>query len=91
MKVYIMFIPIPIKIKYAAPGMLIALWAISIAGDIPLGNIAHLGGLLAGLGYGLYLKKRYKKKVEVINKRFSWIIKNEKNQKKGCGEERRKS
>jgi len=71
MKVYIMFIPIPIKIKYAAPGMLIALWAISIAGDIPLGNIAHLGGLIAGLGYGFYLKKRYKKKIELISKRFS--------------------
>lgn len=71
LKVYIMFIPIPIKIKYAAPGMLIVLWVISIAGNIPIGNVAHLGGLLAGLGYGFYLKKKYKRKVKVINKRFS--------------------
>jgi uncharacterized protein len=71
LKVYLMFIPIPIKIKYAAPGMLILLWIISIAGNVPIGNIAHLGGLLAGLVYGFYLKKRYKRKVQMINKRFS--------------------
>jgi membrane associated rhomboid family serine protease len=66
-----MFIPIPIKLKYAAPGMLIALWAISIAGNIPIGNIAHLGGLLTGLVYGVYLRKKYKKKIQLISKRFS--------------------
>ncbi len=71
LKVYIMFIPIPIKIKYAAPGMLIVLWLISIAGNIPLGNIAHLGGLIAGLSYGLYLRKKYKRKMQLISKRFS--------------------
>jgi rhomboid family protein len=71
LKVYIMFIPIPIKIKYAAPGMLIVLWIISAAGNIPLGNVAHLGGLLAGLGYGFYLRKKYKKKIQLISKRFS--------------------
>ena len=47
--VYVMFIPIPIKMKYAAPGMLILLWIISIAGNISIGNTAHLGGLIAGL------------------------------------------
>lgn len=71
LRVYIMFIPIPIKLKYAAPGMLIALWAISIAGNVPIGNVAHLGGLLTGLGYGLYIRKKYKNKVQLINKRFS--------------------
>jgi membrane associated rhomboid family serine protease len=71
LKVYIMFIPIPIKIKYAAPGMLIVLWIISIAGNVPIGNVAHLGGLLAGLFYGFYLKRKYKRKVQMINKRFS--------------------
>ena len=69
--VYVMFIPIPIKIKYAAPGMLIVLWLISIAGNIPIGNTAHLGGLIAGLFYGLYLKKKYKKKTSMISKYFS--------------------
>ena len=68
--VYIMFIPIPIKIKYAAPGMLIVLWLISVAGNIQIGNTAHLGGLIAGLVYGLYLRNRYKNKVKAINKYF---------------------
>ena len=68
--VYIMFIPIPIKIKYAAPGMLIVLWFISVAGNIPIGNTAHLGGLIAGLVYGLYLRSRYRNKVRAINKVF---------------------
>jgi len=69
--VYIMFIPIPIKMKYAAPGILIVLWLISIAGDIPIGNTAHLGGLLAGLAYGVYIKKKYKNKTRMISKHFS--------------------
>ena len=69
--VNIMFIPIPIKMKYAAPGILIILWFISIAGNVPIGNTAHLGGIIAGLAYGIYLKKRYKRKTGYINKVFS--------------------
>ena len=69
--VYVMFIPIPIKMKYAAPGMLAVLWLISIAGDIPIGNTAHLGGLIAGLAYGLYLRKAYKNKTRLISRHFS--------------------
>jgi membrane associated rhomboid family serine protease len=69
--VYIMFIPIPIKMKYAAPGMLILLWLISIAGNVPIGNMAHLGGFLLGLGYGIYLRKRYKNKIKNLQRYFS--------------------
>lgn len=69
--VYVMFIPIPIKMKYAAPGMLVLLWIISLAADIPIGNTAHLGGLLFGLTFGLYLKRKYRNKTEYINRYFS--------------------
>ncbi len=69
--VYVMFIPIPIKMKYAAPGMLIVLWLISLAGNIGIGNTAHLGGLVAGLLYGLYLRNKYKNKTRLIRERFS--------------------
>lgn len=69
--VFVMFIPIPIKMKYAAPGILIVLWLISIAGDIPIGNTAHLGGLLFGLIFGIYLKKKYKRKTQYIKRVFS--------------------
>jgi len=69
--VYVMFIPIPIKMKYAAPGILVVLWFISLVGDIPIGNTAHLGGLLAGLGYGVYIRNKYKRKAVLISKHFS--------------------
>lgn len=69
--VYIMFIPIPIKMKYAGFGMLAGLWLISILGGLPIGNIAHLGGALSGLLFGLYLKIKYKKKTRYIQKLFS--------------------
>lgn len=69
--VYVMFIPIPIKMKYAAPGILVVLWLISIAGDVPIGNTAHLGGLIAGVVYALYLKNKYKNKTRMIRKHFS--------------------
>ncbi|MCX6750535.1 MAG: rhomboid family intramembrane serine protease, partial [Candidatus Pacearchaeota archaeon] len=69
--VYVMFIPIPIKMKYAAPGMLIILWLISIAGNVSIGNTAHLGGLIMGLLYGAFLRARYKNKTGYIRKHFS--------------------
>ena len=69
--VYVMFIPIPIKMKYAAPGLLLVLWLISIAGDVPIGNTAHLGGLIAGLIYGVYIRNKYKRKTKAISRYFS--------------------
>ncbi|MFH1787313.1 MAG: rhomboid family intramembrane serine protease [archaeon] len=69
--VYVMFIPIPIKMKYAGPGILIVLWLISIAGNIGIGNTAHLGGLIVGLIYGFYLRKKFPNKTMHLNKVFS--------------------
>ncbi|HEA46235.1 MAG TPA: rhomboid family intramembrane serine protease [Candidatus Pacearchaeota archaeon] len=68
---YVMFIPIPIKAKYAIPGLLFILWMISIAGNVPIGNTAHLGGLLVGIFYGIYLRTKYKKKTRFISRHFS--------------------
>jgi len=70
LSVYIMFIPIPIKMKYAAPGILIVLWFISIAGNVPIGNTAHLGGLITGLVYGFYLRKKYPRKIQMLSRHF---------------------
>jgi membrane associated rhomboid family serine protease len=39
--------------------------------SLPIGNMAHLGGLIAGMVYALYLKKKYKKKTDIISKMFS--------------------
>lgn len=71
LSVYVFFIPIPIKLKYAAPGMLLLLWLISVAGNVPIGNVAHLGGLISGLAYGFYLKKKYKRKTAYISRYFN--------------------
>lgn len=71
LKVYMMFIPIPIRMKYAAPGMLVVLWLISVAGNVPIGNIAHLGGLVAGLVYGFILRNKFPNKVKYIGRHFS--------------------
>ena len=38
--------------------------------DLPIGNTAHLGGLIVGLVYGSYLKKRYNKKTKMISRMF---------------------
>jgi len=38
---------------------------------LPIGNMAHLGGLLVGAAYGLYLRKKYRKKTEIISRMFS--------------------
>ncbi|HTY44197.1 MAG TPA: rhomboid family intramembrane serine protease [Patescibacteria group bacterium] len=69
--VYMFFIPIPIKMKYAAPVMLIILWIISITANVGIGNTAHLGGLIFGLIYGVYLRRRYKNKTKYLRKYFS--------------------
>jgi len=68
--VYIMFVPIPIKMKYAAPGILIVLWFISIAANVGIGNTAHLGGLIAGLIYGIYLRNKFPNKIKHLNRVF---------------------
>jgi membrane associated rhomboid family serine protease len=70
LSVYLMLIPIPIKMKYAAPGILILLWLISIGGNIPIGNTAHLGGLIAGLFYGVYLKNKFPRKTAWLRRQF---------------------
>ncbi len=69
--VYIMFIPIPVKMKYAAPGLLIVLWIISATTNLGIGNTAHFGGLVIGLIYGIYLRRRYPNKIKAIQKHFS--------------------
>jgi membrane associated rhomboid family serine protease len=62
-------IPMPM---WAAMGFLVfALWGLSLGLGLPIGNVAHLGGLLVGLGYGFYLRYRYPRKTRMIAKYFS--------------------
>jgi uncharacterized protein len=70
-KVYLMFIPIPMPLWLGMVIMLVAMWLLSIAVGLPVGNFAHLGGFLTGLVYGIYLRKKHRKRVQALDKYFS--------------------
>jgi len=46
--------------------LMVVLWALSLGLGLPIGNVAHLGGLIIGLGYGFYLKRKYPRKTKMI-------------------------
>ena len=52
------------------PAILFVMWAASVAAGLPLGNVAHLGGFLMGLVYGAYLRVKFKRKVEMLQRYF---------------------
>jgi membrane associated rhomboid family serine protease len=76
--IFAMFSPNPILRKVAVPlslpfwlAPIIAIVPLLIIGyfiKLPIGNMAHLGGLVIGLLYGLYLRNKYKQKVKLLNK-----------------------
>ncbi len=50
---------------------IVPLVIIGLIFPLPIGNSAHLGGLLAGLGYGFYLRRKYPRKARMISDYFS--------------------
>lgn len=66
--VYILFIPIAMPMWFASILILLIMWLISLVAGLPIGNTAHLGGLIFGVIYGIYLRKRYRRKVYLLNK-----------------------
>ena len=51
--------------------LMFGLWAVSLGAGLGIGNTAHLGGLIIGLGYGFYLKKKYPHKTKMISRYFT--------------------
>ncbi len=52
------------------PAVLFVTWIASILGGFPIGNVAHFGGFVAGIGYGIYLRYKYNKKVKMLQRYF---------------------
>ena len=69
--VYLMFIPIPMPLWFGIALMLVLIWLVSAVAGLPIGNTAHLGGLIAGLIYGFFLRLKHKKKVAMLNRFIS--------------------
>ena len=66
--------------KFAIPIQL-PMWALPIIAivplvtigffvDLPIGNSAHIGGLLVGLLYGFYLRKKFPNKTKMLSRHF---------------------
>ncbi len=68
LKVYIMPFPFPLPMWIASIIALSVLWLASAAAGLPIGNTAHLGGLIAGLLFGFYLRIKYRRKVIMLNR-----------------------
>ena len=68
MIIFLPFFSLPAYIM--VPLVLIITWIATIAGNFPIGNVAHFGGFLAGIVYGFYLKIKYRKKVKLLQKMF---------------------
>lgn len=68
MIIFLPFFSLPAYIM--VPLVLLATWVATIAGDFPIGNVAHAGGFIAGILYGYYLRIKYAKKVKMLQRMF---------------------
>lgn len=69
MKVLVFFI-IPVQMWIAMVILTFVMWLFSFSLSLPIGNTAHLGGLIVGVAYGIYLKYKYPKKTKMISRYF---------------------
>ncbi len=69
MKVLVFFV-IPMRLWAAMLVLMFGLWVFSAVAGLPIGNSAHFGGLLVGLVYGFYLRGRFPKKIQMLNRMF---------------------
>lgn len=60
-------LPIRMPFWISPIAAIIPLVVISFFVSLPFANTAHLGGLIVGLIYGAYLRKKYPKKVNILN------------------------
>jgi len=68
MIIFLPFFSLPAYVMI--PLVLFGVWLITIATGAPIGNVAHFGGFLAGIIYGIYLRKKYKRKIIALQRMF---------------------
>jgi len=68
MIIFLPFFSLPAYIM--VPLVLFGMWIASIFAGWPIGNVAHFGGFISGFVYGLYLRNKYKRKVQRLQKMF---------------------
>jgi len=68
MIIFLPFFSLPAYIM--VPLVLFLTWLATIFAGLPIGNVAHFGGFIAGLGYGFYLRTKYKRKVKMLQRMF---------------------
>lgn len=66
--IFLPFFSLPAYIM--VPLVLILTWAASFFANLPIGNVAHLGGFLAGIACGYYLRVKYPRKVKLLQRYF---------------------
>ncbi len=67
----LVFFIIPMPMWAAMGFLMFGIWALSAGFGLPIGNMAHLGGLIVGLGYGFFLRRKYPRKTKMISKYFA--------------------
>jgi membrane associated rhomboid family serine protease len=63
-------IPIKMSFWFLPIAAILPLFIIGFFFPLPIGNMAHLGGYIAGLAYGYYLRVKYKRKTQLISRYF---------------------
>lgn len=63
-------LPIEMPLWFLPVAAIVPLVVIGLFVPLPIGNMAHLGGLVVGLVYGYYLRRKYKKKIRMLNRMF---------------------
>jgi membrane associated rhomboid family serine protease len=69
MIIFLPFFSLPAYVMI--PLVLFGTWLVSSSTGFLIGNTAHFGGFLCGIIYGLYLRKKYPKKTQMLSKHFS--------------------
>jgi len=69
MIIFLPFFSLPAYIMI--PLVLFGTWLVSSSTGFLIGNTAHFGGFLCGVLYGLYLKNKYPRKTQMLNRQFN--------------------